>query len=64
MAGAVTTVVLLVIMLIFFGSDEISQILSARKSKQLEIEKERTEQKRLDLEIAKANAGTSPLTKG
>ena len=54
---SIVVIVLIIYFTVLFGSDGVAKILSARKSKQLEIEKEITEQKRLDLEIAKVNAG-------
>jgi len=64
MGETILGVVVATIFAIMFFSDEIAQVISARKSKQLEIEKELTEQKRLDLEIVKVNAGLVPSTEG
>ena len=56
MAEAIGTVAVVVFFILLFCSDNIAEIISARKSKELEIEKQRTEQKRLDLEIAKVQS--------
>ncbi len=57
MAEVIIWVAVIIFLIVLLGSDEIAKILGARKSKTLGIEHERTEQKRLELEIAKVNAG-------
>ncbi|MEP6710529.1 MAG: hypothetical protein ABJA64_02325 [Candidatus Saccharibacteria bacterium] len=64
MAETISVVALVIFFIFLFASDGIAKILSARKSKDVDIEKERTAQKRLDLEIAKVNAGLVSSSEG